>query len=164
MLVRVVSGGQTGADQAAWRAAIAAGLTTAGVMPLGFETEDGPRPEFAATFGAVALDSADPAARTRANVRRSDATLVFHSDPIGPGTQLTIDEADRLGRPCLVARFRPPSGAIDDDPARIAREIARLGVRTLNVAGERESLAPGIGAAVEAFLGRVFAELVNRTG
>ena len=41
----IVSGGQTGADQAAWRAARTAGIATAGFMPLGYLTEDGPRPD-----------------------------------------------------------------------------------------------------------------------
>jgi hypothetical protein len=48
MLDRIISGGQTGADQAGWRAARACGVPTGGFMPLGFLTEGGPRPEFAA--------------------------------------------------------------------------------------------------------------------
>ena len=48
MLERVISGGQTGADQAGWRAARAFGIPTGGAMPKGFLTEDGPCPEFAA--------------------------------------------------------------------------------------------------------------------
>jgi Circularly permutated YpsA SLOG family len=39
VLDRVVSGGQTGADQAGWRAARAVGLATGGWMPYGFLTE-----------------------------------------------------------------------------------------------------------------------------
>jgi len=38
MPLLIISGGQTGADQAAWRAARSAGLPTGGVMPLGFLT------------------------------------------------------------------------------------------------------------------------------
>jgi hypothetical protein len=52
VLDRVVSGGQTGADQAGWRAARASGIATGGWMPAGFLTEAGPRPEFAEMFGA----------------------------------------------------------------------------------------------------------------
>lgn len=51
----IITGGQTGADQAAWRAAKACGLPTGGYMPKGYLTEDGPRPEFATEFGAVAM-------------------------------------------------------------------------------------------------------------
>jgi hypothetical protein len=39
MLEKILSGGQTGADQAAWRAARSFGLPTGGWMPLGFLTE-----------------------------------------------------------------------------------------------------------------------------
>jgi hypothetical protein len=55
MLDRVITGGQSGADQAGWRAARAAGIPTGGFMPKGFLTEDGPRPEFAEEFGAVEM-------------------------------------------------------------------------------------------------------------
>ena len=41
MLERVITRGQTGADQAAWRAAKAFGISTGGAMPLGFLTETG---------------------------------------------------------------------------------------------------------------------------
>jgi predicted Rossmann-fold nucleotide-binding protein len=73
----VIGGGQTGADQAGWRAAHAAGIPTGGSMPRGFLTVQGPRPEFAATFGAVELEAPDYPPRTRANVRDSDGTLIF---------------------------------------------------------------------------------------
>ena len=47
MLVQINSGGQTGADQAAWRVAKAFGVRSGGRMPNGFLTADGPGPEFA---------------------------------------------------------------------------------------------------------------------
>ena len=53
MIERVLSGGQSGADQASWRAAKTHGIPTGGAMPKGFRTEDGPRPEFAERYGAV---------------------------------------------------------------------------------------------------------------
>jgi Circularly permutated YpsA SLOG family len=46
-------------------------------MPLGFLTEDGPRPEFAELYGAVELPTADYPARTRRNVFESSATIWF---------------------------------------------------------------------------------------
>lgn len=57
ILDRVISGGQSGVDQAALRAARAAGIPTGGSMPRGFLTEDGPRPDFAELYGLVELDS-----------------------------------------------------------------------------------------------------------
>jgi hypothetical protein len=71
----VVSGGQTGVDQAAWRAARRCDLATGGRMPKGFLTEDGPRPDFAALYDAREDESPESAARTGANVLDADATL-----------------------------------------------------------------------------------------
>jgi hypothetical protein len=92
MLDRVVSGGQTGADQAGWRAARAAGIPTGAWMTWGFLTEapdgrgDEPHPEFADLYGARELPTANYADRTRANVRDSEATIWFGStDSLGPG-------------------------------------------------------------------------------
>jgi hypothetical protein len=51
VLDRVVSGGQTGADQAGWRAARASGIATGGWMPEGFLTEAEPQLDFAGCSG-----------------------------------------------------------------------------------------------------------------
>ena len=156
-LKRIITGGQSGADQAAWRAARAAGLKTGGAMPRGFQTEDGPRPELAAQFGAEQHESPDPADRTVANVHDSDATLVFAPERPGAGTMLTIEACRETGAPCLVVH----TDELDSEKtlARIADQILALRIRTLNVAGDRESTLPGIGATVEDFLTRLFHRL-----
>ena len=101
MLSLVRSGGQSGVDQAAWRAARAAGIPTAGWMPLGFLTEDGPRPEFAGLYGASEMPTAEYPPRTRANVRDSDGTLWI--GPVdSPGARDTLRACRDLGRPALV--------------------------------------------------------------
>src|SRR4051794_34804286 len=90
MLERIVSGGQTRADQAGWRAARAAGIPTGGGMTRGYLTEapngrgDEPHPEFADLYGAGEMPSNRYAARTEANARDSDATIWFgHTDSSG---------------------------------------------------------------------------------
>jgi hypothetical protein len=158
MLERVISGGQTGADQAGWRAAKSAGIPTGGAMPKGFLMEDGPRPELAALYGAHELDSEEYPARTEANVKASDGTLWFGS-PHTPGGRCTMDCCFRAGKALLIV---PLEGATVR-PSEAARWIAANQIRVLNVAGNRESAAPGIGARVEAFLVRVFA-LTQRLG
>ena len=143
-LVKVVSGGQAGADQAGWRAARAAGLATGGWMPRGFETEDGPRPEFAAEFGAMAV-AGGYRERTQANARDSDATAWF-GDPNTPGGLATLRACRALGRPAFLVR------AGRTRPSELAAWLAGRPVAVLNVAGCRESEEPGIGARVERFL------------
>ena len=79
MMERVISGGQTGADQAGLAAAKACGIPTGGWMPKGFLTTAGPAPELAAEFG-LKEHSGEYAERTGANVRDADATIRFAVD------------------------------------------------------------------------------------
>jgi Circularly permutated YpsA SLOG family len=153
MLERVVSGGQTGADQAGWRAARAVGIATGGRMPRGFLTEAGPRPEFAGLYGATELAGGYPE-RTRANARDSDATLWF-GDPDSPGGRTTLKACEASGRDVLevLDGFTRPSDVAD--------WIRAEEVRVLNVAGNRESTSPGIGARVERFPVAVFRRLTR---
>jgi len=152
VLAKVVSGGQTGSDQAGWRAAKAAGIPTGWWMPAGFRTEDGPRPEFAGLYGARETTSADYPGRTRANARDSDGTVWFGVAD-SPGARATLAA-------CKVSR-RPVFQVTDGitRPGDVADCLDEHGIRVLNVAGNRESTSPGTGARTEAFLGRVFALL-----
>jgi Circularly permutated YpsA SLOG family len=155
MLERIVSGGQTGADQAGWRAARAVGLATGGWMPGGFLTEAGPQPDFAEVFGAVEMPEGGYAERTRANARDSDATVWF-GDPDSPGGRTTLRACADLGRRVYLV--------IDGltGPSEVAAWIVAEGVRVLNVAGNRESTEPGIGERVERFLAALFDRLGGR--
>jgi hypothetical protein len=154
MLERILTGGQTGADQGAWRAAKAVSLSTGGSMPRGFLTEDGPRPEFAADFGAVEHESPAPETRTIANVHKADGTLIFVGEQPGPGTKLTIEACREARVPHLVLAVERPSE--EGSPSRAAAWLKDQGIRILNVAGDRESASPGIGVKVAAYLAEVF--------
>ena len=83
MLERVVTGGQSGSDQAGWRAAKALGIPTGGWMAAGFATEDGPRPDFAGLYGAVEHPSPDYPSRRLAN-------LSMTAELGGPGWGLAV--------------------------------------------------------------------------
>jgi putative molybdenum carrier protein len=113
MLTRVISGGQTGADQAGLRAARAAGLPTGGWAPRGWLTEDGPAP-WLADWGIVERPARGYPARNRRNVLDSKATVWFGTqDPLGYST--THNEALDAGRPFLIVaegitRPAPPEG------------------------------------------------------
>ena len=73
------------------------------------------------------------------------------------GTALTAEVARALGRPCLVTRPAPET--VDAAVAWIARAVPAGG--TLNVAGPRESEAPGVGGAVRAWLADVLGRLTQ---
>jgi hypothetical protein len=160
MIQRVISGGQTGADQAGWRAARAAGIVTGGWMPKGFLTEDGPRPEFAELYGAQEHHLIGYPPRTKANVRDSDGTMIFNvGSEFSMGTKATL-RACRYGdhptRPALIVGIRHDFHFCTVEPDGAADWIDRLFIKTLNVAGNRESVEPGIGAWVERYLTEVF--------
>jgi len=138
MISRLVSGGQTGADSSIIEVGSLLGIPIGGVMPRGWRTEQGPSPELA-VLGFTESDSSDYRSRTRANVEQSDATLIFATDPDSDGTRLTIDHATRTGRPFLVI---DPGDAAAAGRVRAWLDQIRPGI--LNVAGNRESKAPGI--------------------
>ena len=157
MLDRVISGGQTGADQAALRAARTAGLATGGWAPLGWlvERADGRGDEAAgwlAGFDLIECPEPGYPVRTRANVRDSDGTL-WLGDWHSAGGRTTLDACRLQGKPFLIVY------AGRTRPSEVVEWIRSKGVRVLNVAGNRESKAPGIGARTERFLARVFRSL-----
>src|SRR3954463_15297231 len=135
MLDRVLSGGQTGVDQAALRAARSAGIATGGWAPLGWRTEDGAAP-WLADFGLVECPEPGYPARTRANVRGSDGTVWFGSID-SRGFASTHDAAVERWKPFLIVY------AALTKPSDVRGWIQKSGVRVLNVAGNRESKAPG---------------------
>lgn len=92
---------------------------------------------------------ADPRTRTEWNVRDSDATLAFMpANALSPGTAFTIESAKRSRKPVLVV---DPFAANAADGMR-AFVAAHPAVRTLNIAGPRESESPGVYAAVYSIL------------
>lgn len=149
MITRIVSGGQTGVDQAAWRAAKKLGIETGGWMPAKFLTEDGPRPEFAELYGANEHESPNYQARTEANVLAGDVTLWLGSAERSPGFRCTEWATSRWGRLLLIVP------TFDSNPEITARYLE--GFSVINVAGNRESRNPGVGAKAEAWLSMMLA-------
>jgi hypothetical protein len=133
---RILSGGQSGVDRAALDAAVAAGVPYGGWCPAGGTAEDLPDGGLLETYpGLRPTDSDDPARRTRLNVRDSSAVLVVAPvHLVAGGTLLTVDEAARLGRPCLVT-----TGPAEE----VAQWLDTLPVPlVLDVAGPRASEWP----------------------
>lgn len=133
---KIITGGQTGSDRAAMDFALRYGLPLEGWCPRGRLAEDG------------VIDSRYPlretpsdvyAERTEWNVRDSDGTLVFtHGEVLG-GTLLTIECTAKYARPTFVHEL---STSVDR-PA-FDEWLRAHGIHSLNVAGPRESHAPGV--------------------
>lgn len=105
----VISGGQTGADQAALEAAKTNFLPyrTAGYMPKGFDTELGSRPDIAEKYGLLE-STGGYADRDKQNVDMSDALLAFllTLPETGRGTTCTIRYA-QLGQHAFMPIDKP---------------------------------------------------------
>lgn len=141
------SGGQTGVDRAALDMALHLGIPCGGWCPRGRLAEDGP---LDVHYPLQETPSRKYPQRTLWNIRDSDATLILNSGPIDGGTELTIRLACRLGRPHLVVDLREAN-----DVSTILNWLQMHGVKTLNIAGPRESKSPGIYAEAREFLNRL---------
>lgn len=147
--LRVVSGGQAGADRGALQAALDAGTSYGGWVPRGRRAEDGQVP---ACFDQLREHpSGGYPIRTRANVCDSDGTVVFAKLPASGGSALTIRLAREEEKPLVVFDGEQ---AVSDMGYRekclewLSRFCWERQVHTLNVAGSRESRVPGIQNAV----------------
>jgi len=168
-LRKVISGGQTGVDRAALRAARAVGLEIGGWCPPGRVSADGPIPaEFPLRETPSERSTKAPdiprSLRSEWNVRDADATLILTPAESldDPGTAASAEFTRDYDRPLLIC---DPSSA--EAAASIIRWLEAGNVEMLNVAGPSEAAAPGIGDVVYSLLTRVFtncvAETVSRT-
>ena len=132
-LTKIISGGQTGADEGGLLAGKALGLATGGMMPQGWRTELRPRPEYAQMYGMVESNSPDYKPRTLVNIRQSNGTVVF-GDVTSAGSRLTVATCKAMGKPYMV----------NPTPAGLRQFIELNKIQTLNVAGNRESKNIGI--------------------
>jgi predicted Rossmann-fold nucleotide-binding protein len=142
MLERIISGCQTGADEGGLAAAKQLGLKTGGWMPAGYRTEIGSRKDLHDLYGLKCSSMGNYWHRTQLNVRDSDATIIFGS-PDSSGSKLTIKYCKSMSKPYMtISGSKEP---VEEVLCEIIREfITTNKVVTLNVAGNRESVNPGI--------------------
>ncbi len=138
MLDKIITGGQTGVDTAALDAAIALGIPHGGWCPKGRLREDGTIP---LKYNLQETASHDYSERTKCNSRDSDGTLIFlpRDKKISDGTLLTIDEVKKTNKPYLIIEHFE-----DDQLVRIKQWLEINAIKTLNIAGSRESQSVGI--------------------
>lgn len=134
---KIISGGQTGVDRAALDAALELGVSCGGWCPKGRKAEDGPIHH---RYPLRETASSSYSVRTLKNVKESDGTLILSgSNAVSSGTALTIKFAQERKKPYLVIVIRKR-----EDLETSKNWIEAHRIRVLNVAGPRESEAPGI--------------------
>lgn len=163
---KIISGGQTGVDRAALDFAIERGIAWGGWAPKGWRSEDGTIPERYREHMRETI-SPDYEQRTEWNVIGSTATLVLYDGRVmlSPGTRKTMGLArfvaeQRRGREqSRWTRYDDVNLHPDAFPVLALRRWVNEcepDLRVLNIAGPRESKAPGIYAATLALLREVW--------
>ncbi len=156
---KIISGGQTGVDRAALDFAESAGFHRGGWAPRGWAAEDGAIPERHRPFMRE-TPSADYGPRTILNMRDCTAALIVFDSArkMSPGTRKSIGLAERTPRPYFTFDLNAYEFCFTD----LWKWLGRFKPRsddsqfTLNIAGPRESKAPGIYAATLALLREVW--------
>ncbi len=147
MLKKIISGGQTGADQAALDVALKFDIDHGGFVPQGRLTEKGILP---LKYRLTETGSSRYPVRTRKNIEHSDGTLIISRGPLTGGSLLTHTIADQLQKPfCHIDLFKVE----DFEAAMIVKDfVSDNEIDTLNVAGPRLSHCPGIYTDVKTVL------------
>ncbi len=147
---KIISGGQTGVDQAALDAAIACGLEYGGWCPKGRINEKGKIDSkyvgLQETTGEFGDEKTNYDSRTRYNIRDSHATLILAPKiplptNIKDGTLLTLEEVKKQAKPFLIIDLSKPT---QENKALILNWLNEKAIKIVNVAGPRESSSPGI--------------------
>ena len=110
-----------------------------GWAPRGREAEDGRIPP---KYQLTELPDGGYRQRTRRNVEDSDGTLIVNLGELDGGTLATKIFAEKAGKPHYVAQV--DDGATDEMAASVLAWLRAHHIKTLNVAGPRESKRPGI--------------------
>ncbi|WED42762.1 putative molybdenum carrier protein [Legionella cardiaca] len=159
MIEKVVSGGQTGVDQAGLLIANEMGMTVGGWCPKGGMDENSESIlKKYPSLKETTTENSDE--RTKLNIRDSDGTLIIVprwplSENIKDGTRLTIEEAERQKKPYLIISLDIKK----DASVMIKAWVNEHNISVLNIAGPRESNSPGIHAEACNFFRELFCGL-----
>ena len=155
MLRKVISGGQTGVDIAALRAAKACGLETGGWVPKGCRTLDGPNYDLVKVYGCVEDSSSQYPPRTRRNVSDSDGTLRLARNFSSPGELCTLKALHDLHKPFCDVQVNKDM-LYETLPSDIVSWLLDSKIEVLNVAGNSEKTCRGIELVAREFLISLF--------
>lgn len=155
-VIKIISGGQIGADQAGLEFARRHGIATGGMCPAGYRTADGPMPGLLGElYGLQPTNAYGYKNRTYLNVSHSCGTIIFCRNCDSPGTRCTMNACNTYARPLLMIPVLIPY--------RITPQVAmewleENNIKVLNIAGNRTARGTDIFNFVIKFLVQVFAE------
>ena len=124
-LVKVISGGQTGADRGGIDAAAELGVETGGHAPLGYRTSRG-NDTTLAKLGLLEDKSFAYPPRTKLNVKNSDGTVIIGSNMESAGSRLTYNLTVDHGKPCY--QIGLPETYTNEELIEHAKALAALNI------------------------------------
>lgn len=131
---QIISGAQTGADQAGLVSGKILGIKVGGCVPKGRRTWAGPlTDQQMLDWNLVEHSSPRYSPRTVHNVKHSDGTVLF-GDINSSGCRLTIGSCKDFRKPFI----------INPHPLELLQWTINHNIKILNVAGNREEKNPGI--------------------
>lgn len=135
MIHKIISGGQYGADQAGLKVAMDLGLKTGGMVPNGWITKFGPRPQLA-KLGLIEHSTSDKyPPRTGWNVKNSDATVRFAFDFKTGGEICTYKAIRKYDKPYFDIDLNSVESGDNLYFLDLLEFFDKYGVGVLNVAG-----------------------------
>ena len=132
MLTHIISGGQTGADQAGLEIAHRFRIPTGGWAPKGYITKDGPNIDLKERFN-LKEHRGGYKERTYENVRVSDGTIRCAVDFFTGGELCTLNAIREHNKPYFDAYLLNPAS-----PEEFVIWILRHQIKVLNVAGNSQ--------------------------
>ena len=139
MIKKIISGGQTGADQAALDVAIKLKISHGGWLPKGRLTEKGALEN---KYKLKELPTTSYEKRTKKNIIDSDGTLILSNGILTGGSLLTKEYAFFLKKPHLHIDLL--STSFIDAIYYIRVWVDKYNIKILNIAGSRASKDPNI--------------------
>ena len=135
--MKIVSGGQTGADRAGLDFAIECGISRGGWCPKERKAIDGP---IDSRYQLTETPTGNYLQRTEWNARDSEATVIFRlTEKLAGGSKRTAEFATKHGKPWIHihAKMARPENLLDDF-------MTKHTVTILNIAGSREAAGESV--------------------
>ena len=155
---KIISGGQTGADRAAFDFGVENGIEIGGFVPKGRRAEDG---RISETYpNLVETTKRDYAQRTELNVQNSDATLIVSHGKLTRGSLLTKKFAEKHQKPFWHIDFLESN--IEESAKKVQKWLAPIKCKRLNIAGSRASTDPQIYEKTKEFLEELFSAKTSK--
>jgi hypothetical protein len=151
MLKKIISGGQTGADQAALDVAIKLGISHGGWIPKGRKTETG---VLDVKYKLKEMETPDYNKRTEQNVIDSDGTLIISHGRLTGGSDYTREMALLHRRAWLHIDLNKTNAF--QAAQKIKSWLTENEIEVLNIAGPRASKDPAIYQATVDIMETVF--------